>query len=53
LALREELVRDFGIGPDRIDTVSYGKDRPAVTGHDESAWQKNRRGQFILLTPPK
>jgi len=53
LALREELVRNFGIGPDRIDTLSYGEDRPAVEGHDESAWKQNRRGQFILLTPPK
>jgi peptidoglycan-associated lipoprotein len=53
LALREELVRYFGIGPDRIDTVSYGEDRPAVAGHDEAAWKQNRRGQFILLTPPK
>ena len=53
LALREELVRNFGIGPDRIDTLSYGEDRPLVEGHDESAWKQNRRGQFILLTPPK
>ena len=53
LALREELVRNFGIGPDRIDTLSYGEDRPVVEGHDESAWKQNRRGQFILLTPPK
>ena len=53
LALREELVRIFGIGPDRIDTLSYGEDRPVVEGHDESAWKQNRRGQFILLTPPK
>lgn len=53
LALREELVRTFGIGPDRVDTLSYGEDRPVVRGHDESAWKQNRRGQFILLTPPK
>jgi peptidoglycan-associated lipoprotein len=52
LALREELVT-LGIDPTRVDTISYGKDRPAETGHDESAWKKNRRGEFILLTPPK
>ena len=51
LALREELVR-LGIEPNRIDTISYGKDRPEDPGHDESAWSKNRRGVFILLTPP-
>jgi len=53
LALREELVRNQGIEPDRIDTLSYGEDRPAAAGHDESAWKQNRRGEFILLTPPK
>jgi peptidoglycan-associated lipoprotein len=53
LALREELVRNHGIEPDRIDTLSYGEDRPAAAGHDESAWKQNRRGEFILLTPPK
>ncbi len=52
LALREDLVR-LGIDPNRVDTISYGKDRPAEPGHDEAAWRKNRRGEFILLTPPK
>jgi peptidoglycan-associated lipoprotein len=52
LALREELVR-LGIDPKRVDTISYGEDKPVDPGHDESAWRKNRRGDFILLTPPK
>jgi peptidoglycan-associated lipoprotein len=52
LALREMLV-GMGIEPDRADTISYGKDRPADPGHDESAWKANRRGVFILLSPPK
>jgi len=52
LALREDLVSQ-GIEPGRVDTISYGKDRPAVEGHDEAAWSKNRRGEFILLTAPK
>ncbi len=51
LAVREELVR-LGIDPNRVDTISYGKDKPAEPGHDESAWRKNRRDDFILLTPP-
>jgi len=51
-ALREELVR-LGIAPTRVDTISYGEDRPVDPGHDEAAWRKNRRGEFILLTPPK
>jgi peptidoglycan-associated lipoprotein len=52
LAVREELV-GLGIDATRVDTISYGKDRPAETGHDESAWKKNRRGVFVVLTPPK
>ncbi len=51
LALREELIR-LGIDPSRVDTVTYGKDRPVDTGHDESAHKKNRRGEFLLETPP-
>ena len=52
LAVREELVR-LGTDPGRIDTISYGKDKPAVQGHDESAWKQNRRDDFVVLTPPK
>ena len=52
LALREDLVR-LGVDATRVDTISYGEDKPVDSGHDESAWRKNRRGDFILLTPPK
>ena len=38
----------LGTGGDRISTVSYGKERPADPGHDEEAWAKNRRDEFIL-----
>ncbi|MDE2179386.1 MAG: peptidoglycan-associated lipoprotein Pal [candidate division NC10 bacterium] len=37
-----------GIGAKRIKVVSYGKERPFVTGHDESAWKWNRRAHFVL-----
>ena len=50
LALREALAK-AGVSPDRIRTISYGKDKPANPGHDESAWAQNRRGEFILLHP--
>jgi peptidoglycan-associated lipoprotein len=50
LALREALARD-GVDPMRIRTISYGKDKPVDPGHDEAAWAKNRRGEFIYLTP--
>jgi peptidoglycan-associated lipoprotein len=50
LALREALAK-MGVDPSRIRTISYGKDKPADTGHDEAAWAKNRRGEFVLLHP--
>ena len=51
-ALREELAH-LGIDPNRVDTISYGEDKPVAGGHDESAWKQNRRGEFIQLTAPK
>ena len=47
LALREELIL-LGVEASRIDTVSYGEDRPAATGSDDAAYRKNRRGEFLL-----
>jgi peptidoglycan-associated lipoprotein len=37
-----------GIAADRIATISYGKERPFVLGHDEAAWKWNRRGHFVI-----
>ncbi len=37
-----------GIAADRTTKVSYGKDRPFILGHDETAWKWNRRGQFVI-----
>ena len=52
LAVREDLV-SLGVDAGRVDTISYGFDRPVETGHNEAAWSKNRRGEFVLLSPPK
>ncbi|HEU6447344.1 MAG TPA: OmpA family protein [Verrucomicrobiae bacterium] len=49
-AAREALVK-LGLSPDRIRTLSNGKDKPLDPGHDESAWSQNRRDDFILLRP--
>jgi len=51
LALREELAK-LGVDPMKIDTKTYGKDRPADTGNTDAAHAKNRRGEFLLETPP-
>ena len=34
----------------QISTVSFGEERPAVTGHDEEAWAKNRRVEIVYLS---
>jgi peptidoglycan-associated lipoprotein len=52
LAAREYLAH-AGIAPDRIDTLSNGEDKPAEAGHNEAAWKKNRRDEFVVLTAPK
>jgi len=48
---RAKAVRDAlmaaGIEAGRIRTVSYGKERPFLLGHDESAWRVNRRAHFV------
>ena len=36
-----------GASTDQVDTVSYGEEQPAVSGHDEEAWSKNRRVELI------
>jgi peptidoglycan-associated lipoprotein len=51
IALREEIVR-MGIEADRVDTISFGKDHPVDTAATDAARRKNRRGEFVLLTPP-
>ena len=43
LAVREQLV-GLGLSPEMIETISFGEDQPADSGHNEAAWAKNRRG---------
>jgi peptidoglycan-associated lipoprotein len=49
MAARTYLVT-LGIPGDRLRTVSYGKEFPFDPGHDEAAWAKNRRAQFVLTS---
>ena len=48
IIIRNYLVQS-GITADRIQTRSYGSEKPAVEGHDESAWSRNRRGEFAIF----
>lgn len=41
------VMQAFGVPAGRIRTVSYGEERPAALGHDESAWRLNRRVEII------
>ncbi len=50
LSVREVLV-GYGVAAERIRTRSWGEDMPADPAHDEIAWAKNRRAEFILLLP--
>ena len=38
----------LGAKSDRIDTISFGEDKPKATGSDETAWAENRRVDFVL-----
>ena len=48
IIVRNYLVQS-GIAPERIQTRSFGEEKPAVEGHDESAWGQNRRGEFDIF----
>ena len=46
-AIKSYLVSN-GIAANRISTISYGKERPAVLGSNEAAWAQNRRGVTVV-----
>lgn len=48
-ASKQYLV-EFGIDGSRINTVSYGESRPVDSGSNESAWAKNRRTEFVVIS---
>ena len=47
-SVREYLQR-LGIAAERVQTKSYGEEKPAVVGNGESVWSKNRRGEFAVF----
>jgi peptidoglycan-associated lipoprotein len=42
----ESWLRHYGVKASQLSVISYGKEKPADPGHDESAWSKNRRDGF-------
>ena len=49
VAVKTYLVA-LGVSPDRLRTVSYGKEFPFDAGHTETAWSKNRRAHFVITS---
>jgi peptidoglycan-associated lipoprotein len=44
----KNYLTQLGVDAARLSTISYGEEKPASEGHDESAWTKNRRAEFTL-----
>jgi peptidoglycan-associated lipoprotein len=42
----KKVMTVLGVQDGRIETVSFGEEKPADPGHDEAAWAKNRRGDI-------
>ncbi|MDA8432332.1 MAG: peptidoglycan-associated lipoprotein Pal [Nitrospiraceae bacterium] len=50
---RAKAVKDYlvslGVPSDRLETISYGEEKPLCTEHTEDCWAKNRRAHFVAL----
>ncbi len=55
-ARRASAIKDYmvslGIRPDRLRTISYGKERPVAPGSDQASWRLNRRGVTLITGGP-
>lgn len=47
-ASAKTFLMDLGIAGARLNSISYGEERPLDPGHNEEAWAKNRRDHFII-----
>jgi peptidoglycan-associated lipoprotein len=47
-AAAKQFLVSLGISADRIETVSYGKERPFCSASTEDCWKQNRRGHFVM-----
>lgn len=43
-----QYIQNSGLQTQKLNTISYGKERPIATGHDEASYAKNRRAHFVL-----
>lgn len=44
----KRYIETLGVNPDRLQTISYGENKPAMAGHYETSWAKNRRVEFVI-----
>ncbi len=44
-----EYLVTLGVPASRLSYISYGKEKPSDPGHDEAAWAKNRRADFVVI----
>lgn len=44
----KRYLTEHGVADSRLETISYGEERPIAQGHDESAWAQNRRDEFVI-----
>lgn len=45
----QSYLTTLGVKAENLSIISYGKEKPAVNGSDESAWAKNRRAEFVIV----
>lgn len=43
-----QYIQNSGLQTQKLTAISYGKERPVATGHDEASYAKNRRAHFVL-----
>ena len=48
-ASAKKYLTEMGVSAHRISLISYGKEKPICSEHDESCWQKNRRDDFVVM----
>lgn len=44
----KNYLTQLGVDGARLSTISYGEEKPVVKGHNEAAWSKNRRAEFVV-----
>ena len=53
---RADSVREYlgslGVNTADLEVISYGEEKPAVPGGDESSWAQNRRAEFVITAKP-